>query len=282
MTRRRLPLRRRVWTLWVALASAALGCQQGSSDLVLVGTVERTLIELVAPVSERIIAIEVERGDTIQAGDVAVRLDPALALAELASAEAEAAGARTASVIAGHDYTRSRGLRARDVISEQALDAASLARDEAAARLWAAESRVSAARKRVADHTLVAPFSGVVDQLPFDEGERVPAGAVLCVILSDRAPWVRVWLPAPAYARVSAGTRAEVRVEGLAQTLRGRVLDIAREPEFTPHFALTERDRVHLVYETRVEIEDAPATLRPGAPADVRIPLDSSTAEARP
>jgi HlyD family secretion protein len=234
------------------------------------------------PVSERIIAIEVERGDEIQVGDVAVRLDPTLALAELASAEAEAAGARTASVIAGQDYKRSRGLRERDVISEQALDAANLARDEAAARLWAAESRVSAARKRVADHTLVAPVSGVVDQLPFDAGERVPAGAVLAVILADSAPWVRVWLPAPAYAHVAPGTRAEVRVAGLEAPLRGRVLDIAREPEFTPHYALTERDRVHLVYETRVEIEDAPAGLRPGAPADVRIALEANVAEALP
>jgi HlyD family secretion protein len=197
MSRNRLPPRGRVWALWGALVCAALGCQERSSDLLLVGTVERTLIELVAPVSERIIAIEVERGDEIQVGDVAVRLDPTLALAELASAEAEAAGARTASVIAGQDYKRSRGLRERDVISEQALDAANLARDEAAARLWAAESRVSAARKRVADHTLVAPVSGVVDQLPFDAGERVPAGAVLAVILADSAPWVRVWLPPP-------------------------------------------------------------------------------------
>ena len=53
--------------------------------------------------------------------------------------------------------------------------------------------------------------------------------------------------------------------------MRGRVLDVAREPEFTPHYALTERDRVHLVYETRVRIEDAPASLRPGVPAQVRL-----------
>jgi HlyD family secretion protein len=71
-------------------------------------------------------------------------------------------------------------------------------------------------------------------------------------------------------------------VAGLEAPLRGRVLDIAREPEFTPHYALTERDRVHLVYETRVEIEDAPAGLRPGAPADVRIALEANVAEALP
>ena len=46
---------------------------------------------------------------------------------------------------------------------------------------------------------------------------------------------------------------------------------MAREPEFTPHYALTERDRVHLVYETRVRLQDAPPGLRPGLPAEVEI-----------
>jgi hypothetical protein len=67
------------------------------------------------------------------------------------------------------------------------------------------------------------------------------------------------------------GTPAEIRVDGIARTLRGSVLDVARESEFTPHYALTERDRVHLVYETRVRIHEAPASLRPGVPAEVQI-----------
>jgi HlyD family secretion protein len=62
-----------------------------------------------------------------------------------------------------------------------------------------------------------------------------------------------------------------VRIDGLSEPLEGRILDIAHEPEFTPHFALTERDRVHLVYETRVEISHAPANLRPGLPAEVTL-----------
>ena len=54
-------------------------------------------------------------------------------------------------------------------------------------------------------------------------------------------------------------------------------MDVAREPEFTPHYALTEHDRVHLVYETRVRILDPPDGLRPGVPARVRL-LEAETA----
>ena len=40
---------------------------------------------------------------------------------------------------------------------------------------------------------------------------------------------------------------------------------------------------MHLVYETRVQIENAPAELRPGLPAEVELlPAEASPAEASP
>jgi HlyD family secretion protein len=60
-------------------------------------------------------------------------------------------------------------------------------------------------------------------------------------------------------------------VEGLEGTLKGELENISREPEFTPHFALTERESAHLVYESRVVLKDAPPELRPGIPAQVYI-----------
>jgi HlyD family secretion protein len=93
---------------------------------------------------------------------------------------------------------------------------------------------------------------------------------------------VRVWIPEESHVRVAPGTPAEIRIDGVARTLTGRVLDVSRDPEFTPHYALTERDRVHLVYETRVGIEDAPPELRPGVPAQVRILAPPHVATARP
>ena len=96
-----------------------------------------------------------------------------------------------------------------------------------------------------------------------------PAGGVVVVLLQDGDPWVRVWVPQERAAAIGPGMRAHITIDGIAGMLTGSVLDVSREPEFTPHYALTERDRVHLVYETRIRIHDAPATLRPGMPAQV-------------
>ena len=268
-------------SIWLIAAALAAGCRAPSADVVLVGTVERTLIEVSAPISETLLEVAVARGQHVAAGAFLARLDPTLARADLAAAEATLAGARTASLVAEQDWQRARQLERQTVASRQALDRAHLARDQADAQLREAEARLDAANKRLLDLTLVAPVPGVVDQIPFDPGERVPAGAVLVVLLADGPPWVRVWLPERALAGVGPGTAAEVRIDGEQRTLDGSVLDISREPEFTPHFALTERERGHLVYETRVALDrDSPA-LRAGVPAEVTIHLLDARREAR-
>jgi len=266
----------------VALSLLLAACADDPGELQLVGTVERTQIELVAPISETIVAVHAERGDRVAKGLVLVELDATFARADLSRAEAALASARTAGHVAGDELERARRLRRSRVASEQDLDRAGLARDEAEARLRDAEAQLDAARKRLADLSLASPVDGVLDQLPFDPGERVPAGAVLAIVLGDALPWVRVWIPEESFVRVLPGMPAEVRIDGIDAPLRGSVLDVSRDPEFTPHYALTERDRVHLVYETRVRLLDAPPQLRPGVPAQVLILAPDHVATALP
>jgi len=268
----------RVLGAGLLIGAAAIGCED-DGDLALVGTLERTQIELVAPASEVIAEAPVERGREVTAGTLVVRLDPTLARVEARRAEAALARARTADRVAEHELERMRELVRTHITSQQDLERAELERDEAGAGLREAEATFEAARKHVADLELRAPVDAVVDQLPYEEGERVPLGAVLAVLVSTERPWVRVWVPEPRLAGVRPGLAAEVSVDGWPEPLRGRVLDVAREPTFTPHFALTERERAHLAYETRVEVLDAPDELRSGIPATVRLLVEPASAE---
>lgn len=247
----------------------------------LVGTLERTQIELIAPMSEVIVEIPVERGQTVEAGASVARLDPTLATADLRHAEASLARARTADRVAARELERAREMRRTAILSEQALEQKELDSDVATAVLRQAQADVDAAQKRVRDLDLRAPKTAVVDQLPYEVGERVPAGAVLAVLLVQEHPWIRIWLPEPHLAQVRPGLEAEVSLDGWPGTLRGRVLEVAREPTFTPHFALTERERAHLAYETRVELLDEPEGARPGIPATVRLPIPATERKFR-
>lgn len=273
-----MPTIRRVHGVLVVLLLALTeGCRTDSDTLELVGSVERTLVELSAPASEVIVAVTVERGTHVSVGDVVVRLDPTLAQAEVARAEANIAGARARVAVRQSDLKRAIDLYRRKIAPQDELEHAQFGSDEASAQLREAEARLAAAQKQLHDFTIVAPVGGIVDQIPFDLGERVPAGAVVAVLLQDGPPWVRLWVPERGVARLQAGDPASVRVAGVV--LQGRLLDISREPEFTPHYALTERERVYLVYEARVQIESSAAPLRPGTPASVTIPLRAASAE---
>ncbi|MEM8934419.1 MAG: efflux RND transporter periplasmic adaptor subunit [Acidobacteriota bacterium] len=249
-------------------ASFFTGC---ADDLDLVGTVERRSIELAAPVSETLVEITVEEGQRVDAGQVIVRLDTEVASAELVAAEAARDAATAQLAEAEREFVRLEKLRQARVVAAQELDRARRARDEARATTAERAARVAQASKRLADLTIQSYAPGVVDQLPFEEGERVSAGGVVAVVVPDEAPWVRVWLPAREVARADTRAAAEVDVEGLDGTLAGVLEEVSREPEFTPHYALTERESAHLVYEARIRLTDAPDHLRPGLPARVRL-----------
>lgn len=258
----------------VVAALLAAGC--GGEKLYLAGSVERTALELAAPVSEVIVELPVAVGARVKSGDVVVRLDTEVAEAELRAQEAAHAAALAAQVEADGEYARAERLHHADVSTQQALDNAKRKRDEAFALVAEKMARIAQAKKRLRDLTVTTFAAGIVDQLPYEVGERVPAGGVVAVVLADEKPWVRVWLPARAVARANPDNPVQVKVEGYDKKLTGHLEDVARESEFTPHYALTEREGAHLVYESKIVLDDAPADLRPGLPAQVRLVLPRS------
>jgi HlyD family secretion protein len=249
-----------------------LGCG-GSDELELSGTLERRTLEVSAPISEIIVALPVKVGDHIDKGSIIVQLDTVVVAAELRAHEAALSAAKAMLKEASGEFSRQEKLRRANISTTQSYDRAKRQRDEALSAVAEKEARIAQAKKRLADLTIRARASGTLDQLPYEAGERVPAGGVVAVVIADDKPWVRVWLPARAVVRVNIGQEAEVKVEGLDTWFKGKVDYVSREAEFTPHYALTERESAHLVYETRVRLTDPKRELPPGIPARVRMSL---------
>lgn len=258
--------------LILALFAVFYGCS-GSGKLELTGTLERRTLEVSAPISEIIVDLPVKVGDHIDKGTIMVQLDTEVVAAELRAHEAAHSAAKALLKETTSEFNRQAKLRQARVSTSQAYDAAKRKMDEALSMVREKEARIAQAKKRLEDLTIRSRAPGVVDQLPYEAGERVPAGGVVAVVIADDKPWVRVWLPARAVTRVSIGQEAKVKIEGLDPWFDARVEHVSREAEFTPHYALTERESAHLVYETRVRLTDPKRELPPGIPARVRIPL---------
>ncbi len=218
------------------------------------------------------------------------------ARARLAAAEARSAREEV-------ELRRLRSLLARTLISRTQVDDAQLRRDAAqqAAKETRAQLQVLLAGTRIEqldraraeldsalaeraragiDHAqlrIVAPAAGRIEALPYRIGERPPAGAPVVQLLLDGAPFARVYVPATLRARALPGADASVSVDG-QPSLRGTLRFIASEASYTPYFALTQRDRGHLVYLAEVELPAA-TTLPVGIPVEVRLAAAAEAAE---
>ena len=136
-----------------------------------------------------------------------------------------------------------------------------------------AESVVTRARIRVEECLVRAPRGGVVETLPYEEGEIVPAGAPIARIVDTHELTATFYLPNAELAAARVGARAIVDADALpGEHIEGRVVRVASEAEFTPRNIQTRTDRDRLVFAVDVRITTANTRLRPGMPVQVTLP----------
>jgi len=216
---------------------------------------------------------------------------------QIAAARANVAGAVKELEFRQSEYVRVKEIHARQLASPDLLDRAKAALDGAQANdelrraqlqellsgttveeLSQAEQAVQQAAARrdllavdVERHETRAPVDGIVDSRLFELGERPAPGQPVLILLPNDQPYARIYVPEEARINVRVGGNATVYVDGLDETLEGRVRWIASEAMFTPYFALTERDRGHLTYQAKVDIEVDGARLPDGVPVEVEL-----------
>lgn len=217
---------------------------------------------------------------------------------EIAMARANAAGARAELVEAENAFLRYSELTERGTTSQAQLDNARAVRDAAAAsvastdeqlkeleagtrpedlqiaraELAAAEAGLATQEQILSDLTITASRDGMLDNLPWNLGERVTIGSPVAVMLAGGAPYARIYVPEPYRIRVKEGDALYVRVDGLPTPIMGTVRWISSDPSFTPYYALNQSERARLMYVAEVELPESAADLPVGIPAQVVLP----------
>jgi HlyD family secretion protein len=215
---------------------------------------------------------------------------------EIIEARAGLDAAASTLATATSEHRRIEDLIQRNLVSKSALDQARAQRDSAAglhkqarARLdlllegtrreeiEQAEAAVQQARAAFAElktsadrYTVVAPRAGRIEAIPYELGERPPAGAPVVVMLAEGAPYARVYVPETRRLQFSAGARVRVSVDGREESFAGVVRFISAEAAFTPYYALTQEDRTRLSYLAEIDLTDTNASELPtGIPVQV-------------
>ena len=120
--------------------------------------------------------------------------------------------------------------------------------------------------------TIKATRNGIVEALPWHQGERASLGAPVAVLLSGAKPFARVYIPQKKRAKLHIGDNLTIKVDGYNTSFQGKVRSLANHPSFTPYYALTQSDRDRLVYLAEIDLtEDKAKSLPSGLPVSVML-----------
>ncbi|MGY2573707.1 HlyD family secretion protein [Vibrio sp. C8] len=217
---------------------------------------------------------------------------------DIAVAQAKVTLATAKLTEANKNYRRKAELVSKNLISESEKDTALSARDstraeldsakeefakltagtrledieQAKAELDAAVANTAVQQQKLDELTIISTRDGVLDNLPYNLGERVSVGSIVAVVQANNSPYARVYVPEPYRVKLTQGTQLQVHVDGVEQTYQGTVRWIANEPSFTPYYALTENERARLMYLAEIDLSDDAQNLPSGIPAQVDLP----------
>lgn len=130
-------------------------------------------VELTTEVSGRVVEMNLRSGQRVEQGELLLRLDDRQARADVRVSEAQVADAR-------RQYERARSLRSNNSISQSQVD-------ELRTTLEVAQAQLEAARTRLDNHRITAPFTGVVGLSDISMGAYLESGtAVATLDATDR------------------------------------------------------------------------------------------------
>ncbi len=217
---------------------------------------------------------------------------------QLDASRAALASAQASQVESAKQYARQADLAAKQLVARASLDAARATRDRATAQVAAAQAQLrelthgtrpeqvaqaeaALASAQAAQQALAldrarlqlhAPRAGRIDALPFKQGDQPPVGATLVSLLVGDAPYARVYVPESRRVGLHEGQRFDLHVQGSTALRHASLRSIAREPAFTPYYALTGDDASRLVYRAELVLTDADAASLPaGVPVQAQV-----------
>ncbi len=132
--------------------------------------------QLAFTIPGKLLRIAVKEGQKVVSGQTLLILDTAAAEASVAQAEAGLSAAEAQLRMAQDVLDRLTPLREQQGVAEAQIVQVQSQKDLGAAQVAAARAQLTQARVHLSNHTLRAPFAGVVTRVPEGEGAAVNPG----------------------------------------------------------------------------------------------------------
>ena len=222
------------------------------------GYVEGEFVYVASSLAGPLELLQVQRGQQVKAGDPLFALDETMEKAARDQAKAQL-------VLSEAEYARQERLLRTGPAAQQDFDRASSTRDQDRQRLTQAEWNFNQKKQ-------TAPQTGLVYDTLFRQGEWVPAGKAVVVLLPPQNIKVRAFVPETRVGSIHYGDSVRVTVDGVSAPFIGNVSYVSPRAEYTPPVIYSKESRDKLVFMIESIFDPAvSANLHPGQPVDVEF-----------
>lgn len=126
-------------------------------------------------------------------------------------------------------------------------------------------------RRQINDAVVKAPLNGTLTTRYYDMGETIPSNAPFAEVIDLSKMWAKVYVSETFLPIIKIGQSAQVKIDGIDQTLSGTVAWVSAKSEFTPKNILTEESRTALVYAVKININNPEGVLKHGMPVSISL-----------
>ncbi len=127
---------------------------------------------------------------------------------------------------------------------------------QARAEVQAAEALLERENINLENLTVRATRNAVVEEFPWNIGERVSLGSPVAILLDDATAYARLYLPGENVSNFSVGDTVDIFVDGIEEPINGKIRFISPQAAFTPHYALHQSQRSRLMYLVEVTLPE--------------------------
>ncbi len=225
-------------------------------------------VTLSAEEGGRVLEVGAEALDSVEAGQLLVRIDPLLSEVALERADAAASRAESELRLALSNLERRQLLEGRDVASRSALDEAENQERLARANIRETRAVVAEAKHRLNKKLIVAPFSGFLRRFDPQVGEVIQQGELIGELLAVDRLRLTIGLNDRQIVAISSGVSAVVEIDARpGRVFEGSIVRIGQAMDSTTR-----------KFPVQLEIDNSAGQLLPGMVARVQLALGAPTA----
>lgn len=237
-------------------------------------------VEVSSQISGLVVAVEADFNQTVKAGQVLTRLDPATYEEGLRRAEADMESARAVNALYEMNMRRLQRLLSEELISQQDFDEAAALWRQSKAALLTREAEVRNARVNLNRCVITSPIDGIVIFKQVEAGKTIAASFSAPILFAIAPDLSRMRIIAPIneadIGSVRVGQAVTFTVDALSgQEFRGRLAQI-RNP-YTPTDKPQSQEASQggiTSFDAVIEVDNEELLLRPALTANVSILID--------